>query len=215
MKKIIYILILLPFFSCLPNKEAPTTEEDIDEISTSQKNVTIIEIDSLLDEIILDGGKIGCQLLDSVELIDSIQHSKLKTDFPKTFQKYSRFSPLGNCGIIELNSNYTSKLILQCLESWGTSLLIANYNSKDQPMNVIPIVTCGGDGGFGKCSKARFKKDTCIIEYRLVDSSDDYLTFYETKMKKTFKVSDSLKLTLINTVSKTDTINYNKDSNKG
>ena len=156
----------------------------------------------------IDGGSINCRDVDSLKIIDSLQYMKLSHSFPiiKLSTNYDRYFPLANYDSIVIDSRFNSRLIFHCNEKWGTTIYLLNYDQQDNPMNGIRLVSCGGDGGFGECSKATILNDTCTVEYKIVESSEDMETQYETKMIKKYIILDSLIFSQIHTESHTDTI---------
>jgi hypothetical protein len=201
MKRLIILFISYLLLAC------NSTDDQTHQSDTPVHSIEEI-VESNPNEILIDGSNINCNEIDSLDVLDSLQHIKLAHSFPilKLNTYYDRYSPLANYGSIVINSKFNSRLILDCNESWGITLYLLNYDKQDNPINGIQLVSCGGDGGFGECSKATIFNDTCTIEYKIVESSEDMETQYETKMIKQYTISDSLNFNLIHTESHTDTI---------
>jgi len=201
MKKLIIIFASYLLLAC------NTTDNPMQQSDTPTQTIEE-KVESNPNEFFIDGSEINCNEIDSLNIIDSLEHLKLAHSFPiiKLSTYYDRYSPLANYDSIVIDAKFNSRLIFDCNEKWGTTLYLLNYDKQDNPINGIQLVSCGGDGGFGKCSNATILNDTCTVEYKIVESSEDMLTQYETKMIKQYIISDSLNFNLIHTESHTDTI---------
>jgi hypothetical protein len=160
--------------------------------------------------IIIDLTNFNVDSLEVLSKIDSLNHIQIFKDFPSLSlnKSYDHFEPLRYYRELILFNNINSKLILYSHPAWGNMVFLLNYAQNGEPISAYKLISCGGDGGYYYCSKAKINGEKCTIYSEEGEplSQDNYSKQIKTTEEKQYLFDSDFKLIIQDSTSSKDTL---------